>query len=958
MIQSFIERQFPVSKVSKESYKERKANNGQTLTGLGKWWGRKPLVLVRAAILGCLLPATDNPEKDMEIFLKIMSMDNEGLLLRKEKKFTSTDLYSILKSKHRLWAKYGGWFDGHTAKPRLLAGAPRMEMEEAAFSSLSYDQKIAMCVRPEQLETISDDAWADINLHLGTSAHTLTELINQLSVKRYGHNVVVGDCFCGGGSIPFEAARMGCDAYGSDLNPVAGLLTWAGINLGGADADNLTELRTFLKRIYDSVDEEIEQLGIETNEYGERAVSYIYCVEVKCPECHHIIPLAPSWIIGKGTNTVAKLTEDGDRYKISIVMGASKDEMKEAEYGTVESRGMICPYCGKSTPISVLRHDSVDSNDNTLYGLRHWGKLEFEPQTQDIFQERLYAIKYERSDGKRYYRSPNERDIINEQKVNAIIRDNIAIWQKEGFVPSSEIETGYNTDQIIRERGWKYWHQLFTPRQILIEYLFQKKALEYAKSKLELVTALLAINRCADWNSKLSRWSSYYSQECSLQTFYNQALNTVYNYSTRAIKGLPACWNYTINNYPIKTKNKVDVCDARDVKVTCDYWITDPPYADAVNYHELSEFFLAWDKKMLLEAFPEWYADSKRILAVRGDEHFSQTMIDIYSNLTRHMNDDGMQVVMFTHSDPAVWAQLALIMWKAGLTVTAAWNIATETDASGLKDGNYVKGTVLLVLRKQRGDDEAFLDELAADIKNEVRKQIESMQKLDDKEDPNFSDPDYVLAAYAASLKVLTGYKAIGEIDLDYELNLAIHDPSKSQVVKLIERAKKIAYDFIIPLDFDNYLWRDLSPSERFYIKGLEAEKHGNYQVSTYQEYARGFGLSSYGQLMANEKANSARLKTPQEFAMRTVSDIPDFEASLLRMVLAAIHIGIKEDENPDKGFWYIKNNADDYWNKRDMLKQLLEFLKDTENIDTMPHWHDAAVMASHIYTLISNDHI
>ena len=65
MMTSFIEKQFPVSKVSKESYKERKANNGQTLTGLGKWWGRKPLVLVRAAILGCLLPATDNPKKDM-----------------------------------------------------------------------------------------------------------------------------------------------------------------------------------------------------------------------------------------------------------------------------------------------------------------------------------------------------------------------------------------------------------------------------------------------------------------------------------------------------------------------------------------------------------------------------------------------------------------------------------------------------------------------------------------------------------------------------------------------------------------------------------------------------------------------------------------------------------------------------------------------------------------------------
>ncbi len=93
------------------------------------------------------------------------------------------------------------------------------------------------------------------------------------------------------------------------------------------------------------------------------------------------------------------------------------------------------------------------------------------------------------------------------------------------------------------------------------------------------------------------------------------------------------------------------------------------------------------------EAFPEWYTDSKRILAVKGDEHFSQSMIEIYKNLTAHMDDDGMQIVMFTHSDSAVWAQLALIMWKAGLKVCAAWNIATETDASGLKDGNYVKGT-------------------------------------------------------------------------------------------------------------------------------------------------------------------------------------------------------------------------------------------------------------------------
>ena len=82
---SFIEVQFPVSKISKESYKERKAGQSQTLTGLGKWWGRKPLILVRSTILGLLMPSTDNPTKDRDIFLKILMMDSEGVWNRKNK---------------------------------------------------------------------------------------------------------------------------------------------------------------------------------------------------------------------------------------------------------------------------------------------------------------------------------------------------------------------------------------------------------------------------------------------------------------------------------------------------------------------------------------------------------------------------------------------------------------------------------------------------------------------------------------------------------------------------------------------------------------------------------------------------------------------------------------------------------------------------------------------------------
>ena len=253
----------------------------------------------------------------------------------------------------------------------------------------------------------------------------------------------------------------------------------------------------------------------------------------------------------------------------------------------------------------------------------------------------------------------------------------------------------------------------------------------------------------------------------------------------------------------------------------------------------------------------------------------------------------------------------------------------------------------------------AFLDEINSDIRAEVRKQISSMLELENKEEPNFSDPDFVLAAYAASLKVLTSYKTIEDLDLDYELNLAIYNPSQSSVVKIIETAKKIAYDCVIPLDFESYLWKDLSNAEKFYIKGLESEKHGNYQISTYQEFARGFNIGGYSQMMASEKANTARLKTPFEMAGRTINEVPDFEKSLLRTVFMGMYTGIKEDENPSRALGYIKNELPNYWDKRDMIKQLLSFIKDTKDIDNMtPHWEQSATMADLLHSLVTNDSI
>lgn len=967
---SFIETQFPVSKVSKESYKERKANLGQTLTGLGKWWGRKPLILVRATILGILLPVTDNPKKDREIFLKILTMDEEGLYLRKIKNLTTKEVFSLLTDKER-----ERYFDETSIedKPKYKKGITAEEkgyLQKITFNRLSYDEKLVYCNRPEHIKNLPEKAWEEINEHLGTSANLFNELIAELGEKRFGHVPKVGDCFSGGGSIPFEAGRLGCDVYASDLNPVAALLTWSALNIAGTSDEEIESLREFQQKVYDEVDRQIIDWGIEHNEEGHRADSYLYCNEVICPECGYKVPLAPSWIIGKGTKTVAILKDnDKDGFDIDIIQGASKKEFEEAESKvTIRDNNMYCPHCKRETSIIALRKDYKDLEGNTVYGLRRWEKNEFIPREDDVFQERLYCIRYveEYVDDKgkiktrRYYTAPTNEDLGREQKIIDLLSERFDKWQEEGYIPSSIIESGDKTDEPIRTRGWQYWHQLFNPRQLLVHGLFAKITIEIAKNSKERVIGLLGINKSCNWNSKLCGWINDGANEKGRDTFYNQALNTFFNGLSRTIISLNTTWFFNINNFKISSKNSIKACDARSINEDCDIWITDPPYADAVNYHELTEFFLAWDKKLLEKTFPHWYSDSKRVLAVKGTgKAFNDSMIEIYKNLANHMPDNGTQVVMFTHQDVRVWAELALILWSSGLQVISAWTIATETESGGLKDGNYVTGTVLLVLKKQTSDNIVFQDELYEEIKSEVKFQIDSMRNLDDKEDPNFTDGDYLLASYVASLKVLTSYKNIEGIDVEYELSKIRDKNEESPIVEIINKAKKIAYDYLIPDTIDKLVWRDLTPEERFYIRGLEIESNNVYQISAYQELARGFGVQDYKDMFENFKANSVRLKTASEYRNKGIGG-DGFGSSLIRHILVALYLSVQA-ETTVEGRNYLRNTFDknnEYWNKRNMMINILEFLSRFENIGHMEHWHKDSYYAKLLKESIRNDGI
>lgn len=906
---SLIEVQLPVAKLSAESYRERKAVAGQTLTGLGKWWGRKPLVLVRATILGLLLPATDNPKMDREIFLKLITMDEGGLLRRRKK------------------------------------GSP------ADWEELSYSDRIQHCQRPEQIDGPSELAWSEINNYLGTSASSLPELVEQLGQRRFGHRPRVGDSFCGGGSVPFEAARLGCDAYGSDLNPVAGLLTWAALNIVGGGEEVARRVQQAQKEVFEAVDRQICDWGIEHNELGWRADAYLYCVEAVDPESGYVVPLAPSWVIAEKPRVIARLKADhqAKRFDLEIVENPNVEEFTAAKMGTVKDSRMVSPL-GSSTPIQTVRRN-----------LRMWDKQDLVPRPSDVFQERLYCIRwvetYTDEKGKqktrRHYRAPTEADLKSEQKVLALLEERFDDWQAKGYIPSRTIEPGDKTDEPIRTRGWTHWHQLFTPRQLLQIGLFSSAGDGFPNPESE--TILLLVGRLADWNSRLCVWlPSQGGIGGGKNTFLNQALNTNYNYSSRPFA--------TIGSLAIPERifhavgsRSVHLIDGRSIGVQSDMWITDPPYADAVNYEELTEFFLAWYEGHLKRLFPDWYTDSKRSLAVKGNDlDFRQAMVECYRRLAQQMPNNGLQVVMFTHQDAGVWADLATILWAAGLRVTAAWTIATETN-SALKEGNYVQGTVLLVLRKRTETEAKFMFQLVPEIEQEVRQQLDEMTALEDASDPNFTDSDYQLAAYAAALRVLTA-QPIEEVDPQAELLRVRARGQENPLKGLIEQAVKIAADHQVPRGFDRDTWKRLLPVERYYLKGLELEAHGERRSGAFQELARGFGVPNYDDLFADKKANQVRLMAPSELKQRYLGG-DGIGGTLLRQVLFAVYAARRADE-ARAGLDYLKTELGAaYWSQNQRMRHLLEYLAAQRRNQSMDAWKEDGHWADLLLGLLTNDY-
>lgn len=972
---ALIEKLLPVQKLSAEAYKEQMAGTGKSLTALGSYWkGRKPLILNKACILGSLLPATNNPARDLEIFEKLMAMDDESIAARwkrspKPKEILAelaitriTDYFEIESDGILPTSSPIDWTNPEYDSVKIrwrknITPLERLRLEAQLLPQVSYRERIGQANRPEQvMDFVHDHVWSSVNDHLGTNATSFPELMEQLGIMRFGHRPRVADTFCGSGQIPFEAARLGCDVYASDLNPIACMLTWGAFNIVGGSHESRRLLEQKQQHLMEVIQTEIDELGIESDGNGWQAKVFLYCLEVVCPQTGWLVPLLPSLIVSKGYGVVAELVPDiiNKRYDIVIRSGVTKKELKKAAIGTVRSDGrgqdpyLLHTVDGKNyrTKISTLRGDYQLQDGGINNQLRLWNKNDFQPQSNDIFQERLYCVQWMRPNktGRGYeydFREVTSEDLKREHIAEAFIKRHLDEWQEKGWLPDIRIESGDKTDEPIRTRGWTHWQHLWNARQLLVLGLMKKNIKDP-----ELMTLFAG---ALDYSSKLGRWATSGARMAkdgsgkqiggasnnTQNVFYNQALNTLYNYGCRSFADLFEIIKKPIKHFPINSTTQVDCAPAASLSVENDLYVTDPPYGDAVKYEEILEFFIAWLRKNPPPEFADWTWDSRRTLAIKGeDEDFRRGMVAAYTRMTECMPDNGLQVIMFTHQSGSIWADMANIVWASGLQVTAAWYVVTETD-SALREGSYVKGTVLLVCRKRLGSHKTTRDDLAWELQEEVEEQVEALTGLNQQakdlyRDENvFEDADLQMAGYAAALRTLTRYAIIDGRDMTAE---AIRPRVKGEttfVDELIAFAVDTANQYLVPQGIAKTHWDRLSGAERFYLKMLDLEAQGAKTLDNYQNFAKAFKVRSFKPFMASEKANDARLNSAVEFGRAEMGESSEFHDSVLRAVLYALMELVKNVDSSEV-LAHLTLNIPNYYGdmtQRELAVDLADYL-------------------------------
>jgi adenine-specific DNA methylase len=560
-------------------------------------------------------------------------------------------------------------------------------------------------------------------------SHAFMEAGRSLVAAAHPERPLLVDPFAGGGSIPLEALRLGCDAFASDLNPVACLILKALLadlpRYGPSLAESVHSLGSDIKL---SLERELARF-YPTDPDGAKPLAYLWARTVVCEtsDCGAEIPIFRSaWLSKTGSKRARFFQEapDGDcavllvssnerggpiNFRIARGHGSEQPRPGFSEPTATKAKGnnanVVCPCCGnvlpgnKTNPRTVLQ----------LQSQRGGADVVFDSAGKRIRGATLLAVVtlHPSSRGRRF-RLPTDRDYDAVRQAILEVDRLVASQQGQQLspVPSEPLPPVGTLGFRVQRYGMTRWGDLFTARQKLVLATLARIVARQQKAAPSSEILGLAVSRLADISNSLCSWKPSMSQV--IHVFTRQALPIVWDFAEAGPFAEQA------GDFEVTTSNvarifansrgfdspaQTAIGDAIASPLPSDaasVWFTDPPYYNAVPYADLADFFFVWLKRalpqhpLLHDPFDpanqltpkaaEIVQDESKSVGnrVKDREFFEDAMARAFAEGRRVTQDEGVGSVIFAHKTTEGWEALLSGMTRGGWVITGSWPVATE----------------------------------------------------------------------------------------------------------------------------------------------------------------------------------------------------------------------------------------------------------------------------------------